>query len=335
MINIALIGVGGWGKNLARNFASCKDAQLYACCDLNDENLESVKSDYGWIKTEHSAERLLEDKDIDAFAIATNADTHFEIAKLALERSKDVFVEKPLTLKPKEAAELVALSDKRSKILMVGHLLLYHPAVEKLKKLLETEELGDVYYLYSTRVNLGKIRKDENALWSFGPHDISVALHLLQKLPTEVSAWGMSFLQSGIEDVVFIKLKFNNKQMAHIHLSWLDPNKVRRLTIVGSKKMAVFDDMEPSEKIKVYDKGAGLPGRILSYDENLTMWEGDIYIPRIEMKEPLKIECQHFIECIKKRKRPLSDGRSAVDVVKVLDAAQKSLDSNGMAFRVE
>ena len=223
----------------------------------------------------------------------------------------------------------MALAAEHQRILMVGHLLLYHPAVRYLKDLVQRGELGDPYYVTSQRLNLGKVRRDENALWSFAPHDLSVILHLLGAEPIDVAARGSAFLQPGVDDVVFLHLRFPQGRMAHVHVSWLDPHKTRKFTVVGSRKMAVFDDMEASEKIRIYDKGVERAGEIVSYSEALTVRSGDITIPRVDLQEPLRLECLHFLECVRERKAPLSDGASGLAVVRVLAAAQTSLEQGG------
>jgi predicted dehydrogenase len=212
---------------------------------------------------------------------------------------------------------------------MVGHLLLYHPGVRYLKQAVADGVLGDLLYIYSQRVNLGKVRRDENALWSFAPHDLSVVLHLMGQEPVDVAARGSAFLQPGVEDVVFVDLRFPGGQTAHVHVSWLDPHKLRKFTVVGTQKMIVFDDMEASEKIKVYDKGVDRAGQVVSYGDALTVRSGDILIPKISLQEPLRLECQHFIECVRERRKPLTDGLDGLRVVKVLDAAQRSLARGG------
>ena len=335
MINVAVVGLGHWGPNLARNFDKLVDSNLYACCDLNDGNLETIKANYPRTKFSKDFDEIIDDPKIDAVVIATSAETHYELAKKALLKNKHVYVEKPFTLNVAAAEELVELAKKKDKRLMVGHLLEYHPAVEKLKELIDNGELGNIYYLYSQRVNLGKIRQDENALWSFAPHDISVILYLLGTEPVNVSVRGNGYLQDKIEDVVFVSLYFPNRVIAQLHLSWLDPHKIRKLTIVGSEKMVVFDDMESEEKIRIYDKGVTKNNKyFLSYDEFLTLKFGDILIPHITMSEPLKRECQHFLNCIKENKTPRSDGKDGLRVVKVLDAAQKSLDRGGEPIKI-
>lgn len=332
-INIALVGIGNWGSNVFRNFLQLSDANLVACCDLDEKRLNAVKSQADGIYCSTDLEAVLS-KDIDAVVIATSAIHHFEASKRCLQADKHVFVEKPMALNSREAEELVRLSKQKDKILMVGHLMEYHPAVDKLKEIIQQGQLGEVFYLYTQRVNLGIIRKDENALWSFAPHDISVILYLLNEEPIDVTARGESYIREGIEDVVFVNLRFADRKMAQIQLSWLDPHKIRKITIVGSKKMVVFDDMESMEKIKIYDKGVNYYPRVVSYNESLTLRFGDILIPGLKMIEPLKVECQHFLECIKSSKTPRSDGQDGLRVVKVLEAAQKSLELNGIPVRL-
>jgi predicted dehydrogenase len=218
---------------------------------------------------------------------------------------------------------------------MVGHLLKHHPAVTKLKGMIDAGELGDVRYVYSQRVNLGKVRSDENALWSFAPHDLSVMLYLLGGEPVDVSARGQAFLQPGIEDVVFTYLRWEDGRMAHAHVSWLDPHKIRRFTVVGSKRMAMFDDMEPSEKVKIYDKGVDTNDAFVDFARAHTVRQGDIFIPKLDGAEPLKLECQHFVDCVRSRATPLTDGRDGLTVVKVLAAAQASLKQQGAPVRLD
>ncbi len=335
MVNIGVIGCGAWGANLVRNFYENPEANLLYCCDSNPEVLRDIAQKYPGVNTVSNVKEVLDNKDIQAVVIATPLVTHFPIAKKALEARKHIYIEKPITSCSKEAKELINIARRVRRYLMVGHLLKYHPAVAKLKELIRSKELGEVYYIYSQRVNLGKIRQHENALWSFAPHDISVILYFLEEDPETVNAIGESYLQKGIEDIVFVTLHFKDKKIAHIQLSWLDPHKIRKVTIVGSKKMAVFDDMETTEKIKIYDKGAILPGQFLSYAETITLREGDIYTPYLKMEEPLKIECQHFLDCIQKNKKPLTDGEDGLRVVRVLEAAQKSLKNQGRLVRLK
>lgn len=335
MTNIGVIGYGYWGPNLVRNFEQMPQANLVACCDLNPDNLKKVKSLYPHVEVTQNIDDVLNSAGIDAVVIATSAPTHYDLAKKALFASKHVMVEKPLTLDSATSKELVDIAEKQGRILMVGHLLEYHSAVDYLKDLIASGELGDVQYIYTQRLNLGQVRKDENAFWSLAPHDISIISYLLSgKEPVEVSARGESYITEGVEDVVFASLSFADKTMAHIHVSWLDPHKIRKVTVVGNKKMVVFDDMESSEKVRIYDKGVGAGDGYRSYGEDLTLRFGDIVIPSIKMKEPLRTECEHFVEAIKTGKPPRSDGYDGLRVVKVLEAAHASLKSGGKPVRV-
>jgi len=330
MINIVVIGCGYWGINLVRNIEQLHDSLLYGCCDLNPNNLGKVKKSYPHTKIDDDYHNFLTDSEVEAVLIATSANTHYKVAKDCLRSGKHTFVEKPMTLSLVEAEELRDIANTQGKILMVGHLLEYHPAVEKLRGYLDQGELGDIYYIYSQRLNLGRVRKDENALWSLAPHDISMILYLLDRpTPSLVTARGACYIQDGIEDIAFLDLYFPDNKMAHIQVSWLDPHKIRKLTVVGSRKMAVFDDMEPMEKVKIYDKGVADGLNYTSYGEALSLRFGDIYIPKINSTEPLKKECQHFLDCIKENKQPRSDGEDGVRVVRILEAAQRSIKNKG------
>jgi predicted dehydrogenase len=305
-------------------------SELVAVCDSDASRREAVSRSYPKTKVTAELGELLDVGDIDAVVVVTPAARHYEHAREALRAGKHVFVEKPMALSVRDAVELEDLAREKKLTLMVGHLLIYHPAVRKMKDLIDGGDLGDVYYLYAQRVNLGKVRSDENALWSFAPHDISVVLYLLGKEPGSVTAVGECYLQNDIEDVVFLTMKFPDRKMAQVQLSWLDPHKERKLTVVGSRKMAVFDDVQASEKIKIYDKGFDRPPEYGSYGEYLTLREGDILIPRLDMKEPLRLECAHFLECVREGKPPLTDARSGVQVVRVLEAGQRSLEAGGV-----
>ena len=321
--NIAVVGCGYWGKNLVRNFAEL--GALHTICDSDPQVLSPLESLYPNVKKETSFEAVVANRDIRGLVIATPAVLHYSMAKQALLGGKDIFVEKPFTTKSEDAEELVELSQKQQRILMVGHLLLYHPAVQMLKRYIQAGELGEIYYLYSTRVNLGQIREDENALWRLVPHDIAMFIYLLEQSPQVVSAQGSSYLQPNFVDVVFVTLKFG-KVLAHVHASWLDPHKIRQLTVVGSNKMAVFDDMEPEYKLQIYDKG------IVS--NTLLTRSGEIIFPRVELAEPLLLEGQEFIKCMKERKQPLSDAKQGLEVVKALEAADKSMQKRSEAQEV-
>jgi len=328
MIHIGVVGAGAWGKNHIRVFSEMPGVRLKYICDSDSKKLSALRKTYPQSETIEDLAPALNDPEVSGLVIASSAVSHYALAKQALLADKDVLVEKPMALSVREAEEMVALAQEKRRILMVGHLLIYHSVVDRLKEMISAGELGRVHYVYTQRVNLGVIRQDENALWSFAPHDLSVILQLLGEAPVEVSAHGESYIQKGIEDVVFLSLRFSDGKMANIHLSWLDPHKVRRITIVGSKKMVVFDDMEVSEKLKIYDKGVGSPSYD-TYSEYLSLRFGDITIPSIKMAEPLRAEAEHFVNCIQTRKRPKSRGEDGLEVVKILVAAQGSLRQKG------
>jgi len=272
---------------------------------------------------------LLTDPDIEAVVIATPARTHYALAREALEAGKHVLVEKPLAMGSRQAEALIALADERRCVLMVGHIFEYHPAVRKIKSLIDEGELGQVYYIYSTRVNLGRVQSDINALWSIAPHDISILIYLLGTMPQSVSARGGTFLNGMVEDVVFLVLSFPDGMLGHVHASWLDPSKVRRTTVVGSRRMAVYDDVADEGKIKIYDKGVYRKGEDIYGEFQYRVHSGDIAIPRLDMAEPLRIECVHFAECVRQGRRPQTDGANGLRVVRVLEAAQASLEQGG------
>ncbi len=330
MITVGVAGVGAWGKNLVRAFASHGGANLEWLCDLDEARLGDMAMRYPGVRTTTDFEAMVTNPEVQAVVIATSAPTHARLARLALDAGKDVFVEKPLALSVEDAQDLVDRAEAGGRILMVGHLLVHHPAVEYLADLVERGELGDIHYLYSMRVNLGRIRSEENALWSFAPHDLSIVDVLLgQEQPRTVACRGASYLQPGIEDVVFLNLEYPSKVMVQVQLSWLDPHKVRRLTVVGSRKMVVFDDVHPSDKIWIYDKGVDRPSEFDSFGEYLSIRHGDTLIPRIPMKEPLACEVSHFLERVADRAEPASSGRQGLRIVSILAAAQQSLEQGG------
>ncbi|MBM3307517.1 MAG: Gfo/Idh/MocA family oxidoreductase [Candidatus Eisenbacteria bacterium] len=335
MVDLALLGVGAWGKNLLRTFLRLRNATLRTVCDPDLSRCHAALNGARGVEVSADAESVLSDPSIAAVAIASSARTHFDLARRAILSGKDVFVEKPMTLSVADAEELVRLAEAEHRVLMVGHLLIYHPAVEKMKQLVTSGEVGKVYYLYSQRLNLGRIRTDENALWSFAPHDISVALHVLGDAPVEVAARGAAYIQPGIEDVAFLHMRFRDDRLAQVHVSWLDPHKVRRTTLVGSEKMVVFDDAEPSEKIRIYDRGVDLNGTCVGYSDSFTLRFGEVTAPVIDMVEPLKAECAHFIDCVEARTKPRTDGRDGLRVVRVLDAAERSLRNGGLPVPIE
>ena len=330
-VTLACVGAGYWGKNLVRVFEGLPDVRLKTICDSSSDILESMQNQYREAEVCADYSEVLADPEIEAVVLAVPAVRHFEAAKKALEAGKHVYVEKPMTLCSAEAVELVEMAERESRVLMVGHLLEYHPAVEHLKRLIDEGELGDIYYLYAQRVNLGIVRRDENALWSLAPHDVSVLLYLLGQEPDSVSARGACYLQDGVEDVVFVNLHFADGKMAQVQVSWLDPHKIRQLTIVGSQKMVVFDDMASSDKVRIYDKSAERD-EYESYGDAITLRFGDVVIPHISMAEPLRLESQHFVECVREAKTPRSDGRDGLRVVRVLEAAQRSLKEGGVSI---
>jgi predicted dehydrogenase len=322
-IRVAVVGLGYWGPNLARNFAAIDGCELTWLCDGSEPVRAKLSDSFPGVRSSGEIDELLADPELDAVVLATPVPTHAELAARVLESGKHCFVEKPLATTVADAQQAVDAAEKAGRILMVGHLLEYHPAVTRLKQLLEAGELGSLYYVYGNRVNLGKLRAEENALWSLGAHDVSVVLHLIGEEPVECSAHGESYVRGGIQDVVFCYLRFPSGQVAHLHLSWLDPHKERRITVVGSKRMATFDDMRTEGKLTVYDKG---------FDEDASSWgeyitrAGESFSPRLANAEPLRLECEHFVECIRENRTPRSDGYSGLRVVRVLEALQRSLE---------
>jgi predicted dehydrogenase len=333
-VRIGVVGLGYWGPNLARNIDRMPDAELACCCDLEQANLDKARSLYPNAVVTNDLSVLLSDAKVDAIVVATSVPTHYALGKMALEAGKHTFIEKPVALRATEAEDLMTTADARGLKLMVGHLLEYHPAVRKLKELVDDGSLGKVFYVYANRLNLGKVRTDENALWSLAPHDISVLNYLIGEEPQEVSARGECYLQDNVEDVVFGYIKYGSGVVGHLHVSWLDPHKSRKITVVGSDKMVVFDDMEADRKVTIYDKGATTTRtKFETYGEFVTLHFGDIHIPRIDNDEPLRVECQHFVDCIREDRQPLSDGRDALNVVRVLEAMERSLRDGGQPVK--
>jgi predicted dehydrogenase len=335
-VRIAAVGLGYWGPNLARAWNGLPETELAWLCDLDADKLERFGAQFTGARTTSDLDEVLSDESIEAVSIATSAPTHAALALRALDAGKHVFVEKPLALTSADAREMAAAAERAGTLLVVGHLLVHHPAVAKLKELVDSGELGRTHYLYSNRQNLGQVRSDENALWSLGAHDISVMLHLVGELPEAVSAQGQCFIHEGIEDVVFGTLRFPSGVIAHMHLSWMDPFKMRKMTIVGSDKMAVFDDMNPDEKVKIFNKGVSHSGnengrdwQPASYGEYVQLRHGDTYIPRISSEEPLRIQCRHFARCVRGEETPRSGAADGLAVVEVLEALQRSLDTGG------
>jgi predicted dehydrogenase len=323
-VRVGVVGLGYWGPNLARNLAAIPGCELAWLCDRDEQALTRLQRTLPGARTTAELQDLLDDPELDAVVLATPVPTHAQLAIAVAEAGKHCFVEKPLATNAADAERAVAAAEQAGRILMVGHLLEYHPAVAKLKELIGSDELGRLFYIYGNRLNLGKLREDENALWSLGAHDVSVALHLIGEEPEECLANGASYVRAGVQDVVFCYLRFPSGIVAHLHLSWLDPHKERRITVVGSRRMATFDDMLIEGKLTIYDKG---------FDEDTRSWgeyiarSGDTFSPRIPNLEPLRIECEHFVQCVRTGATPRSDGHSGLRVVRVLEALQRSLDA--------
>ena len=320
MTRVAVVGLGNWGPNLARNFDQL--AELAWICDVDDVKREAHAGRYPRARTTGDIEEVLADPDLDAVVVATSVPTHYELARQALEADKHVLVEKPPTMHGPEMDELVRLSEERDLVCMPGHLLLYHPGVQKLKELVDSGTLGDVLCIYGNRQNLGVIRQNENALWSLGVHDLSVILYLLEEEPEEALAVGRDFLTPGVEDVVFCYLRFPSGKIAHMHLSWLDPHKLRRITVVGTERMVVFDDMELERKVTLYDKAPWQ--RSESYGEWQTR-TGDIHIPKVATDEPLRLECEHFLRLVRGDGDRRKVARDGAMVVRALERLTESL----------
>ena len=330
-VQVGIVGLGYWGPNLARNFDRLPGAALRWVCDAAEDKRARWAPQFPSTQVSADYDELLADPELDAVVVATHVPSHPVLARRAFEAGKHAFVEKPLAQSVPEAEDVVAAAREAGRVLMVGHLLEYHPGVERLKQIADEGELGDLHYIYSNRLNLGKLRADENALWSLGAHDVSVVLRLVGEEPTEAHAMGESYMREGVEDVVFCYLRFPSGLAAHLHLSWLDPHKERRFTVVGSKRMATFDDMDTERKLTVYDKG--FDQDFSSYGEYVTR-SGDIWSPRVPNEEPLRIECRHFVERVRDGDPPRSGPVSGLRVVRVLEALQRSLETSGRAAAV-
>ena len=329
-VNVGIIGCGYWGPNLVRNFFDLPTVNLVAVSDLKLDRLTKIRSAYNSIYTTQNYEELLK-MDLQALVVATPPPTHHAIATKCLDNGINVLVEKPITLKSEDALDLCKLARTNELTLMVGHTFEYNPAVHALRDLMESGEMGEIHYIDTARLNLGLFQRGLNVLWDLAPHDISILLYLLRQNPISVSSHGMSCVMEKVHDVVYLNLTFPNGVLAHVHVSWLDPCKVRRVTVVGSKKMVVYNDIEMQEKLRIYDKGVDSPPRGTTQLEetSFSYRYGDITIPNIKMAEPLKMECQHFIDCVQNKKEPVSSGEEGYRVVKILEAAQRSLVDSG------
>lgn len=330
MLRIGVIGLGYWGPNLVRCLDGIDACQVVAICDRDNDRLDHVSRRVPDAIKLNDAEQALDPGLVDAVVIATPTKTHYPLAKQGLQRGIHVFAEKPLATHPEECAELIELAAQRDLTLFVGHVFLYSAPVAKLKSLVDSGDLGELCYIASSRLNLGPVRQDVNALWDLAPHDVSIMLHLMDALPTEVSCSGLAYLNPQVHDVCSLSMHFADRQMGMVHVSWLDPRKKREMTVVGSKKMALYNDLEPLEKVKVYDIGVEAPGYADSFGEyQFTYRYGDTYSPRINQSEPLKAECQGFVSAILDGSRPSTDGTNGLHVVSVIEAAERSLKNNG------
>jgi len=328
-INVAVIGCGYWGPNLVRNFNRAKGSNVSYVCDLDQSRLNYIKKLYPLVKIIKDYKKILKDKTIEVVVIATPVKTHFKIAKDALLCQKHVWIEKPMTINSKQAKELIQIAKKNKRILIVDSTFIYTGAVRKIKELIQKKVLGKPYYYDSERVNLGLIRPDVNVIWDLAPHDISIIDYIFKQKPVSVCAIGSGHVFKGKYELAHLTLKHNGGLISHVHVSWLSPLKIRKIMIAGKKKMLVYDDIEPVKKIKVYNKGVKVRARHPLYRD------GQVSVPKLDQTEALKKECQHFLDCIKNKKRPLSDGESGLRVVQVLEAANKSLKKGGKETLIE
>jgi predicted dehydrogenase len=326
-LRVGVIGCGYWGPNLVRNLVEISNAQIVSVSDIRSERLEHIQRSYPQIIGVQDYQELFE-MDLDAIVVSTPPATHFKIAKDVLEHGIHVLVEKPLTQKSEQARELITLAQEKDLILMVGHAFEYNAGVQKLKTMIDEDELGEIYYIDSARLNLGLYQHDTNVLWDLAPHDLSILCYVLGKEPLSVKAHGLNCISKGVFDVVYMNLMFPDNILAHVHVSWLDPCKVRRVTVVGSKKMVIFNDVE-NDKIKIVDKGVNTQRDIKTFaDFQYSYRNGDIQIPYLRFIEPLRLECQHFLDCINNHSVPRTDGEDGYRVVRILEAAQRSLENN-------
>lgn len=335
-IEVGVVGCGYWGPNLVRNLRQAQDCKLKVLCDVSEARLNHVARLYPELSTTRRFEDLLGDVELDAIVIATPVRFHYEMAKAALNAGKHVFIEKPIARTEAEARDLVRLAESQGLVLMVGHTFLFSPAVRRMKEIIDAGDIGEVQYISARRLNLGLFQKDINVAWDLAPHDISILLHLLEESPLSVSCQGSSHVSRGIEDVTMMYLNFPRNRCAFVQNSWLDPKKVRLMTVVGSRRMIVYDDTEPLEKLKIYDARVEVPPHYDTFAEFTYSYHyGDAYVPYIKQDEPLKLECQHFIDCIRKGAQPITDGRLGLEVVRILEAADESLKHQGLSVSLE
>ncbi len=329
-IKIGVVGCGYWGPNLVRNFRSLPDCSLTAMCDTSELRLKHLKSLYPEIEGFNDYDRVLDGADVDALVIATAVKLHYPMAKASLLAGKHTFIEKPMARSSFECEELIEIARKKGVVLMVGHTFLYSPTVRKIREIVEGGDLGEIRYISARRLNLGLFQRDINVAWDLAPHDISIVLYIMGEQPTRVNCWGTAHITPGIEDVTMMSLLFNRERSAIIHSSWLDPRKIREITIVGSKKMVVYDDLEPQEKVKIYDARVDKPPHYDTFAEfHYAYHYGDMHAPYVRQEEPLKVECQHFLDCIRHGTTPLTSGKRGLELVRILEASSASLKTGG------
>jgi predicted dehydrogenase len=332
-IKVGVVGCGYWGPNLIRNFRSLSDCSLKMMCDLSENRLSHLRSLYPDVKGETDFNHLLNGAGLDAVVIATSVKLHYPMAKAALLAGKHTFIEKPMAASSEQCEELIQIAQQNGLVLMVGHTFLYSPAVSKIKQIIDVGDLGDIRYICARRLNLGLFQKDINVAWDLAPHDISIILHIMGETPVAVNCRGSAHVTPGIEDVTSMCLTFPKNRSAIIHSSWLDPRKIREMTIVGSKRMIVYDDVAPLEKIRIFDMRVERPPHYDTFAEfHYAYHYGDVYAPYIKQEEPLKTECQHFLDCIRHGKTPLSNGNQGLEMVKILEASSLSLQRHGSAI---
>jgi predicted dehydrogenase len=332
---VALIGFGYWGPNLARNLQALAGPRWRYLVDLSPERRERAARLHPQVQVTDDLDKVLADDELRAVVVATPAATHAPLARRALEAGKHVLVEKPLALATADAVQLATLADRRGLVLMVGHTFEFVPAVRRMKELIDAGEIGDLLYLHSQRLNLGRIQSDINAFWSIGPHDVSIANYLVGRSPQWVRAGGARYLHTDVEDVAFVTVGYPGGVLAHMHVSWLDPSKTRRTTVVGSRRMLVYDDMDADAKLRVFDKGADRLDSDAYGAWQYRLRDGEMHVPRLEMVEPLAAELGHFLDCVRSGARPLTDGWNGVDVVSVLEAVDASLRQDGAEVVIE
>ncbi len=338
MMNIAVVGYGYWGPNLVRNFSWLAETHVKYVCDLDENRLEKVHALFPNVEiTTTDYQRILDDPQVEAVAIATPVRTHYPLARAALKAGKHVLIEKPMTDKAEDAAKLNDLAKERDRIIMVDHTFLYTGAVKKIKELVETDQIGEIYYFDSVRVNLGLFQNDVNVIWDLAPHDLSIMKYIIDKKPVSVSANGVSHVRNNQENIAYLSVSYEDTTIAHFHINWLSPIKVRQILIGGSEKMIVYNDMENTEKIKVYDSGVELNtgDKDILYDTLVQYRTGDMFAPKLDQTEALKTECSHFVDCIHKGETPISDGVFGLEIVRILEAAQLSMKQKGKNIKLD